>query len=179
MSVGSFGRPNPAANRPRGDSPVRVPVGQSGSSSSRGPWNPMMAPASVHLPLANSTQEDLEIFRGVEAALTDQAAQTQYQGTLATDADSTQHRYSPYALIQVPSVGLRVSEGAVGSTFPDTFPDTFPNTLPGTIPDTVPQYSMDDDAHVPTTVDDSFPCNQEAYVPSTQLDQVTPPSMAL
>ena len=93
MSVGSFGRPNPAANRPRGDSPVRVPVGQSGSSSSRGPWNPMMAPASVHLPLANSTQEDLEIFRGVEAALTDQAAQTQYQGTLATDADSTQHRY--------------------------------------------------------------------------------------
>ena len=36
----------------------------------------MMVPASVHLPIANSAQEDLEIFRGVEAALSNQAAQT-------------------------------------------------------------------------------------------------------
>ena len=39
------------------------------------------------------------------------------------------------------------------------------------------RWTMDDGVYVSITVEDSFPPNQEAYLPSTQLDRATPPWM--
>ena len=104
---------------------------QSGASSSRGPdlGNPMLNPASVFLPLAGSTQEDLALFQDAAGLLNQQAAEiglmdtwrdTQYQGTLAAVADSTRHRYNPETPARVAALGLPATEADVAATFPNT-----------------------------------------------------------
>ena len=90
MSFDSFGRPNCVAKRQRGDSPVPQAAVQSGASSSRGPdlGNPMLNPASVFLPLAGSTQEDLALFQNAAGLLNSASSRDWIDGHLARHAVS-------------------------------------------------------------------------------------------
>ena len=67
MSVDSFGRPNPVLKRHRGVSLAPdVFYAKLVRHRPRGPnmGNPILKPASVYLPIAGSTQEDLALFSG-------------------------------------------------------------------------------------------------------------------
>ena len=85
---------------------------------------------SVHLPIANGTQEDLR--QNNQAVGGQNVDPTQAQGTLSTLADTVENT-------------LPLADTLVDSTWRRTVPNTVPvsGTFPDTIPDTVPQISME------------------------------------
>ena len=145
----------------------------------RGPavGNVLHPGASVHLPVAGSTQEDVALFAEADAIIQQQQAEigmmaplanTQYQGTLPTAIDPTgSFRKTPY--------GSSASAADVATIFLDTV-QVFPMDADDGVPAT----------HVNTTQEDYFPLDQEAYLPTTHVDslftptqvQVTPPRQA-
>ena len=145
MSTDRFGRDNSAPKRHRGASlPIDESMQCGGASSSRGPavGNAMLPEASVRLPMASSTQEDLALFAEADAIFLQQQAEigmmaplanTQYLGTLPTTIDPTwSFRFSPY--------GSSASAADVATIFPDTvqvFPLDVDDGVPATHVNTI------------------------------------------
>ena len=162
MSTDRFGRDNSARKRHRGASLAPDESVQSGgASSSSGPTvgNVMLLEASAQKDLALFVEADA-IFQQQQAeiGMLSPLANTQYQGTLPTAIDPTgSFRYTPY--------GSSASAADVATTFPDTV-QVFPMNADDGVPTT----------HVNTTQEDYFPPNQEAYLPTTQVDSLFTPT---
>ena len=101
MSTDRFGRDNSAPKRHRGASLAPDESMQSGgASSSRGPavGNVMLPEASVHLPKAGSTQEDLALFAEADATFQQQQAEI---GMMAPQANTQYQRTLPVCTVRV------------------------------------------------------------------------------